>query len=462
MNTHFIRRIAVCLPLAALFATSATTPASAATARWTCEANALVTTVAGQSPLNPVTALGVPCHAQTVGLPNTTDAIGLAPAINAKSAYALTTALPSPDARPIEQGVASAAGVEGLSIKSADGTVVLGVDAAQSEAAAKCENNQPVMTGSGTVAAITLGGEVIKLDDGLSQIIHPISDSPLGDLVEIRLNEQIKTADELRHRAVHVKVLRAAGDQPLLDVIVAESRVSSASACDPNAIGNLQTPSGGVLGTSVQFPKVCPDGASLDTDRGLCIILAAISGGQGDVIVGRPYEGPSGGKVVSLNVARQNYKSPCLSGGGQPFVVVGTSKGDRITGTNHSDRILGLGGNDRISGGRLHDCMDGGPGNDSLSGSLGRDRAYGMAGNDHLNGGSNADRLYAGAGNDTVNAGFGKDFVSGAGGRDFINIATAGPAASVTCGTGADKVRLNKNESRRVRGCEVSYVFRDK
>ena len=50
----------------------------------------------------------------------------------------------------------------------------------------------------------------------------------------------------------------------------------------------------------------------------------------------------------------------------------------------------------------------------------------------------------------------------GGSGRDAINVATAGPRARVSCGTGRDRVRLNNREKRRMRGCEVRYVLRDR
>ena len=37
----------------------------------------------------------------------------------------------------------------------------------------------------------------------------------------------------------------------------------------------------------------------------------------GEIIIGRPYQGPSGGRVIPLDVARRRYgNSPCLSGSG--------------------------------------------------------------------------------------------------------------------------------------------------
>jgi len=226
------------------------------------------------------------------------------------------------------------------------------------------------------------------------------------------------------------------------------------------SIGSSNTGSGTTGAGGSGLPQLCPTGSQLDTTKGLCIIPASQTGGQGEIVVGKPYTGPSGGRVISLNVARKRYSSPCLSGPGPKFVVVGTNKRDNITGRNDADRILALGGNDSVDGGRGNDCIDGGKGNDNLSGGIGNDKVYGVSGNDHLNGGPGTDRLSAGSGNDTVNAAYGRDTVYGGPGRDYINVATAGPPARVNCGSGRnDKVRINRNEQRRVRNCETVRVF---
>ena len=61
-----------------------------------------------------------------------------------------------------------------------------------------------------------------------------------------------------------------------------------------------------------------------------------------------------------------------------------------------------------------------------------------------------------GSGNDTISASFGGS------GADFISIATAGGPASADPGPGRDKIRLNRNETKKIRNCETVYVFRDK
>src|SRR4051812_8522714 len=99
MHLILNRRMRNLLLAAGAFTAFAAPGAHAATqtiATWSCEANAVVATVAGIDPLNPVTSgPRAPCTDGTVGLPNTTNALGLAPTINAKTAYAITSAKPA-------------------------------------------------------------------------------------------------------------------------------------------------------------------------------------------------------------------------------------------------------------------------------------------------------------------------------------------------------------------------------
>lgn len=289
-----------------------------------------------------------------------------------------------------------------------------------------------------------------RLVTALTDALNPI----LGAVVEIKADERIQTPTSLTIRALHVKVLR--GTTPFVDLVVGEAKVaSSGPVCDP-AKQNDNGPNGN---------GVCPKGSELVPATNLCVIKESTSGsGLGDIIVGKPFQGPSGGTVVPIDIARKKYgRSPCLSGGGAPkFAIVGTNKADRITGTNIADRIIGLGGNDKLDGGRGNDCIEGRSGSDSMSGGLGADRIYGSTGKDHLNGGPGTDFLSGGSGNDTINASFGRDRTLGGSGVDFINIATAGPPASADCGSGRDKVRINRNERRKIRHCETVYVFKDR
>lgn len=436
---------------------------------WKCRASATYASVSGNNRVEPVVANGNintakgadPDHAQCApgeaGLGNTATQLGIPQDFIGASTLAAVTTLSPELGLAIDQKAGASARVENLTVQLPQGgTITLGVGVAKSVATGYCKHGSktPVIDGSSEVANITLGGEKIELD----RLVKALADAlaPLKPIIEVIPNERVVGSDgSLSIRALHVKVLQGGGEgPPLLDLVVAESKIGpNGPVCDPDK----QLPPIGV-------GPVCPKGSQLDIPRNLCIIPATSGSSYGEIIVGRPFQGPSGGTVIPLDLARKQYgRSPCLAAGGRPlFAIVGTNKGDRITGTNIADRIIGLGGNDRLDGGRGNDCVEGRTGGDNISGALGNDKLYGASGNDHLNGGPGTDFESAGAGNDTINAAFGRDRALGGSGRDFVNIATAGPAASADCGPGPDVARVNRNEKRRIRNCERVYVFRDR
>ena len=433
---------------------------------WKCRASPLWASVNGQNRVEPIVANGNintanggdPDHKQCAnaetGAGNTATQLGIPQNfIGASTTQAKTEIVPELG-KAINQKVTSTAKVENLQVQIPAGSPsLLGVKAATSSATGTCVSGSttPKLDATSQVVDLTVLGAPISLDNLLSALATALD--PLDAIVDVKVNEKIPTADGLTVIALHVKVIQGNGT-PLIDLVVAESKVGyNGLVCDPDA------QDGG--GTN----NPCPSGSVYDPAANVCIIKGSTSGSSlGDVIVGAPYTGPSGGTVVPIDVARRKYgRSPCLSGSGTPkFAIVGTNKADRITGTNVADRIIGLGGNDKLDGGRGNDCIEGRTGGDTMSGGLGNDRIYGSVGKDHLVGGSGKDYLSAGSGNDTVNSGFGGDRVLGGSGVDFINVATAGPAASVNCGSGADKVRLNRNETKKIRGCETVYIFKDK
>ncbi|MDP2710771.1 MAG: calcium-binding protein [Solirubrobacteraceae bacterium] len=437
---------------------------------WQCRASPLHTSVAGNNRVEPIVANGNintadggnPDHAQCAnaetGAGNLATQLGIPQnLIGAGTAAAKTTITPELG-RAIAQTANADARVENLAITlPAGGTIVLGVRAATSSATGSCESGDitPKFSGTSQIATLTLGGVDLPLDDLIVAVNALLA--PLDRVISLKLNERIETPTSLTVRALRAVILPASGGgAPLVEAVVAESKVAAnGPVCDPSRQNDGSGPGG-------SDGQVCPTGAILDPTRNLCVIPAGTSGSSlGEIIIGRPFQGPSGGTVVPLDVARRRYgRSPCLASGGRPlFAIVGTRGNDRITGTNGADRILGLSGNDRIDGGRGNDCLEGNNGRDILSGGLGNDRIYGGAGNDALNGGGGNDRLSGGAGNDTINGGYGADQVFGGPGNDAINVATAGPAARISCGTGFDKIRINRNEVRRHRGCERVYVL---
>jgi hypothetical protein len=458
---------ALALSIAGTGMAASTASAFTATPLWQCRASSAPIVINGTNRVEVVLANGNPapapgqsldrpqCVNDDAGPEDLAGAIGLPTNfISAKTAVSMTRIDPALGLA-IDQKIASTARIEDLAIQLPPGSgVTLGVNLIESHAGGSCVKGQPALTGSSQALGLTLGGMPISLDDALKQIADALK--PLNQIIEITLNEQIKTATSLTQRAMHIKLLTP-DKTPLVDVVLGETKSGfNGEVCNPDK----QVP--GPPNT-----RPCPAGSTFDAGSGMCVIerngVLGYQANGSDVAVGRPFDGPTGGTVITLAEARKRYpNSPCVKGAGPQFAIIGTNKADRITGTNKADRILSLGGDDAVDGGRGNDCIDGGLGNDSLSGGIGSDRVYGQAGNDHLNGGSNNDMLDGGSGDDTLNAGFGHDRLYGRAGRDYLNIATAGAAAFADCGTGRDKVRANYNERHRLKGCEVQYILRDR
>jgi RTX calcium-binding nonapeptide repeat (4 copies) len=465
------------LSAAALVLTGGAVPAAAdnTSPAWTCSGSGLRAQLGDALRAEPVTAnknskIGEnPDRAQCVDddgiLPHLTIGDPAAIFVEANELFARTdvtctgSGCESSEVGPahLESAYATAGTVNPITAQiGGDAGIIVTTNDLWTETAGVCKSGVPTLSGVSTVVNVTisLGGTAIPL--------VPISGEPnqeidLSPLVRVIANERIEegtatSADQsLTFRALHVEVLPAPPDVPVIDLVIGESKVDRhGDVCNASGTGGENTGGGN--------PRPCPPGAEYVIADNLCVIH---DNGQ-TIVVGRPYQGPSGGSVISLRIAKQRYpNSPCVKGPGSKYVIIGTNKNDHITGTNKSDRILLFGGSDNSEGGRGNDCIDGGTGNDTLSGALGRDRLYGFSGNDHLVGGSNADYLSASTGNDTVNTGYGKDTVIGGTGRDYINSSTAGPPSKrIDCGAGPDKLRINRNEKKRWKGCEVVHVIR--
>jgi hypothetical protein len=446
--------------LAGLFAAACGLSAGAASAQaanWQCRGSASSSATAGNPAFEPVVANSgfSPCVNSATGPSDAGPPAGQPGALRTGTGSAATTIAPA-TGPAAAQAIGAVGRIENAAIAlGPGGAVTLGVRQAIARVSGGCAAGAPALTGSGDVSGLSVNGTELPLAQAVTQLSAALA--PLGQVVDLRVNEEVRDATTLSHRALHLRVLTAAGT-PLEDVILGEARGGFAGAVCQD------TGTTGTTGTTAPGPDPCPNGSTLDAPSGFCVIREPGSGVQGERVirVGRPFEGPSGGTVIPLDQARRRFHSPCLSGPGPQFVVVGTNGNDRITGTNHADRMLLLAGKDRGDGGRGNDCIDGGTGRDVLSGAQDRDRVYGGAGNDSINGGPATDTLSGGTGNDTINAAFGADHVSGGAGRDAINVATAGPRAHVNCGTGRDTVRLNASERRLARGCERMLVLPDK
>jgi Ca2+-binding RTX toxin-like protein len=409
---------------------SSLAPAGAGAATPTgCRASAARAVVAPLATSEPVVA-------NTPGSPCATDTqrvAGVAPVgpVSATAPYAVTQSRAGI--------VAAGSGDAGVALSLGGQTVSVGVVAAQQMVA--CEAGKNVASGSSTVDALTIAGTQVPIIAGRSLDLN---------VGPIRVRTNVLSGDTRQ-----ALVLDVAGEE----VVLGEA-TASGDACATLSSGGGDNGSGGGNG------HICPKGSIYRADGNVCVIASSASSREGDVIVGAPYEGPSGGSVISLASARSlvaNHKladSVCLHGKGPDYVVLGTSKADKLTGTNKDDRILALGGNDQLDGGRGNDCLDGASGSDTVSGGQGNDHLMGGTGSDHVNGGSGTDVENGGTGNDTINTGFGGDHVMGGSGNDAINAATDGPAARIDAGSGRDTVRINRNERKRVKSAQTVHVIR--
>ncbi len=472
--------------VSALLLMPATGSAYTASPLWKCRASATWTSLNGANRIEPVVANGNPstannkspdraqCSSEEAGADNlATPVFGLPESLlSAQSASAKTTIEPELGLA-IDQKVNATARVEKLQLPLGGTTVILGVGAANTTVTGTCVagSTVPKLDGTSSMADLTLGGVPISLNDllaGLQTVLEP-----LGVLVDVKFNEQVRDARSLTVRAAHIKLLGAGRPTPLLELVIAETKVDTEQfTCDKDH----QIP--GFDG------QICPTGSTFDVMTGFCIITRETGGPNGGpllIVVGRPFQGPSGGTVIPLGEAKARYGNKiCLLGSGPKYAVVGTNKADKITGTNNKDRILGLGGNDSLDGGRGADCIDGGGGNDRIAGGIGSDRVIGDGGNDTLrgdldndiisggsgndkvSGGAGSDRMSGGAGRDIISGNFGADRITAGAGNDVVNIATQGPKATANCGSGNDIIRLNGKERKSIKGCEKAYVLKDR
>ncbi len=230
--------------LVALLATAALASAAQAAATWQCSASSVTASVAGNPAANPVTSSGGPCVSNATGLDSLPTPLGLpANALSAQTASATTMATPG-DEIPANQGVAAIARVENLSVQlpPGSGTTTLGIRAANAQATGICVAGTPVLDGKSEALGATLGGQEVPLDQAAQQIAAGLA--PLGDAVDLKVDEQIRNASGLTVNALHLKILSAAGT-PVLDLIAGQAHVGySGDICNPNG----QVPGGGASG----------------------------------------------------------------------------------------------------------------------------------------------------------------------------------------------------------------------
>jgi hypothetical protein len=230
--------------LVAILASAALAGAAQAQPSWQCSASAVSSSLAGNPAANPVTSSANPCVSNATGLDSLPTPLGVPPGgLSVKTSSATTVAIPG-DEIPARQGVGSVGRVENLAIQlpPGSGTTALGVRAANAQTSGVCVAGSPVLDGSSEAVGITLGGQEVPIEQAAQQLAQQLA--PLGQAVDLKFDEQIRTAGSLTINAIHLKVLSAAG-APVLDVVAGQASTGFAGTiCDPRG----QTPVGGGAG----------------------------------------------------------------------------------------------------------------------------------------------------------------------------------------------------------------------
>jgi Ca2+-binding RTX toxin-like protein len=357
---------------------------------------------------------------------------------------------------------------------------------AQAQASFVCVNGSAVLSGSSNVTGAVINGQTVSPASPGAE-----TTTQMGGGSYTTINQQIQTATSLTERAVFTHIA-GVGDYVLGEAQVMRPAVdpcpgSGGSGSGSGGTGSTGGGSGGSGGSAGSGGSggsdgpggsggsggdgalsACPTGSVLVASAQMCEIVLA----DGNIVVSKPFAGPTGGTVVPLAAARKKSKSSCLSGKGPKFAVMGTNKANTIRAAKTAERILAMGGNDKVIVKSGASCVDGGAGRDTISGGIGKVRLFGGIGNDRLSarngssyisGGNGADRItvgngrdrvFGGAGKDTITVGTGKDHLFGGAGNDRLR--AAGRIEYVNGGKGKDVAFVTAKEMRYARrhGCE--------
>ena len=226
--------------LVAVLASAALASAAQAQPSWQCSASAVSDSLAGNPGANAVVASGNPCVSNATGLDNLPSPLGVPTnAVSARTASATTVANPENEIAA-RQAVGAIGRVENLAVQLPPGaaTTTLGVRAANAQVSGVCVAGSPVLDGSSEATGLTIGGQEVPIEQAAQQLSQQLA--PLGDVVDLKLNEQVRTGSSLAINALHLKVLSAAGT-PVLEVIAGVANVAfNGKVCDPTG----QTPTG--------------------------------------------------------------------------------------------------------------------------------------------------------------------------------------------------------------------------
>jgi hypothetical protein len=442
------RAVAIAVSLGALlYATPAVAATTTSTTPFGCRASVSRVTINNSTLLEPVVAnqQTTPCATVSRGVTSVNVTQNDSGYVTGGPAGAFTNSAFSPSGATAP-GASALAQVAALSIPTSSGDVAV-AKSVQATASYACVNGVLEPSATTTLNAVTINGQTTPLPPGTEETYQ------LGGGSYVVVNEKIQTATSLTERLLDIH--DAAG----VEIVAGEAEVTLTSA-DPCAGTNNEPPPN---------TNACPAGSTLNAAAMVCEIVLP---GQ-VIVVGPPFKGPTGGKVVAVSVARKKYKSACLNGPGPKYALIAFKSHGRVTGTPHSDRILAFGNGERIAGLAGADCIDGRGWAQTIWDGSGKDRVYGGPGKTRIGVGNGASRIEGRNGSDWITAGNGNDWIWGGtrasridagighdhifGGPKADRIWVAGANSFVSCGSGRSNLaflRFRAIKYAQKHGCQ--------
>jgi hypothetical protein len=314
-------------------------------------------------------------------------------------------------------GVTAVAEVNALSL-SFGGYTLSVAGPIEAQAALECVGTTLSPSYTSNLDALTItgpglpaGGQTIELGSAVNQIVSGLP-AALSALISIKANNLVQGTNSYTAQLLNISLLNV-GSTPAVNLVVGEASVSYA---DP-AVCNANVTPGTTPGTTTTITEPsgtvptafeeCTPTSVLDSSTGTCVVY---DNGVA-IFVSQPFEGPTGGTVITLTAAKAKYHSPCLSGAGPGWVLIVSAVNAVAKGTPLGDRIIGLGSGEKIRGLAGNDCIDAQAAKATISDGNGTDRIYVSTG---------VNRVVAGNGNNVIHGGKGKNWITDGTGDDYI------------------------------------------
>jgi hypothetical protein len=184
------------------------------------------------------------CADDSAGLP-VVSSPGESPlTVSAQEPFAATALNPDTGAAR-DQAAAAVTTAKDVTVSTPGGEVTITATALRAQAGAQCVNGVPTLDGSSSVSNLKVNGEPLPLDDTMvGEISQQVSDSPLGGVIKVRVNQKLATADSLTVEALRVELFSAAGTPQAVTVFGAAKVARTGDTCAPAQTATTPTPTG--------------------------------------------------------------------------------------------------------------------------------------------------------------------------------------------------------------------------